>query len=109
MSNVCAHFYVLILVWLNDIHHYTPDNTPILLVGNKCDLATNRKVSTEQGQQLAEQLGLKFFESSAKTGDGVDTVFHDIAERIVASKVQLTNTEKKVDLKGKTSVSTCPC
>lgn len=96
-------------MWLNDIHHYTPDNTPILLVGNKSDLTSNRKVTSEQGQQLAEQLGLNFFESSAKTGDGVETVFHDIAAKIVDSRVQLTNTEKKVDLKGKTPISTCIC
>lgn len=37
-----------------------------LLVGNKSDLESNRQVKTEEGKTLAESLGIKFLETSAK-------------------------------------------
>lgn len=33
-----------------------------LLVGNKCDLATRRVVSFDQGKQFADSIGCKFIE-----------------------------------------------
>jgi len=41
---------------------------PGVLIGNKIDLETERQVSLEEGQQLAERLELAFFETSAKSG-----------------------------------------
>ena len=38
----------------------------MILVGNKCDMEEERVVSTERGMQLAEQLGVEFYETSAK-------------------------------------------
>lgn len=41
---------------------------PIILIGNKCDLADEyRQVSINNGQQLANKLSIPFFETSAKT------------------------------------------
>ncbi len=37
-----------------------------VLVGNKCDLETEREVSTEQGKKLAIEWGCPFMEVSAK-------------------------------------------
>jgi len=42
------------------------EDVPIILVGNKIDLADMRVISTEQGRQLAEKLGTMFIETSAK-------------------------------------------
>eukprot|EP00828_Plagiopyla_frontata_P013700 TRINITY_DN181_c0_g1_i5.p4 TRINITY_DN181_c0_g1~~TRINITY_DN181_c0_g1_i5.p4 ORF type:complete len:109 (+),score=22.31 TRINITY_DN181_c0_g1_i5:398-724(+) len=55
----------------------------LVLVGNKSDLNSTREISYEQGQDLAEQNGLKFFESSAKTGENVKEIFHTLAEQIL--------------------------
>ena len=38
----------------------------MILVGNKCDMEDERVISYERGKQLAEQLGIEFFETSAK-------------------------------------------
>ena len=35
-------------------------------MGNKCDMEEERVVSADRGKQLADQLGLHFFETSAK-------------------------------------------
>ena len=51
----------------------------VILVGNKCDMEEERVVSADRGKQLADQLGLHFFETSAKEninvkGNGPDWV-----------------------------------
>ena len=54
----------------------------IILVGNKDDLNTEREISTAEGQEFAEQNNLLFFETSAKTGHNIDTVFKESASII---------------------------
>ena len=54
------------------------------LVGNKCDLETERVVSRLEGQQLADELHCEFLETSAKTSHNVDVLFHHLAELIQA-------------------------
>ena len=46
-------------------------SVPCCLVGNKCDLVDDREVTTEEGQQLAKEIGSIFFETSAKSGQNV--------------------------------------
>jgi len=45
----------------------------VIIVGNKSDLE-NREVTFEQGKQLAEKLGVKFAEVSAKSNSNVDII-----------------------------------
>ena len=46
----------------------------VMLVGNKTDLTDKRRVSMEQGERRAKELGVLFIESSAKTGHNVKQV-----------------------------------
>ena len=50
---------------------------PIILVGNKCDLDNERKVSISEGKQLANQWESSFFETSAKENINVNEIFHE--------------------------------
>ena len=54
--------------WVKSIIDEKGDNFPIVLLGNKIDLEDKRKVSTKEGQNEADTLGLKFFEVSNKEG-----------------------------------------
>ena len=54
----------------------------MVLVGNKSDLDDRRQVNTEEGQELADKYGLRFYETSAKTGDNVEAIFLDSADEI---------------------------
>ena len=54
-----------------------------LLIGNKCDLEAQRQVPRAEGEELARSLGVRFFESSAKTGDNAAEVFVAMAEHLV--------------------------
>lgn len=40
------------------IKTYSWDNAQVILVGNKCDLEDDRLVATEDGQRLADELGM---------------------------------------------------
>uniref|UniRef100_A0A915D4Y6 small monomeric GTPase n=1 Tax=Ditylenchus dipsaci TaxID=166011 RepID=A0A915D4Y6_9BILA len=58
------------------------DQVPILLVGNKCDLAHQRQVQTQEGAGLAEFWSCPFAECSAKSAHNVNTVFAEIVREI---------------------------
>ena len=61
------------------------DKVPMVLAGNKCDLEDDRVVSTSQGQDLANQWGVTFLETSARKKIKVDDVFFDLVRQINAS------------------------
>ena len=60
--------------WLEDARQHASANMVIMLIGNKCDLAHRRAVSTEEGAQFAKENGLIFMETSAKTAQNVEDV-----------------------------------
>ena len=57
------------------IKTYSWDNAQVIMVGNKCDMEDERVVSYDRGKQLADQLGLEFFETSAKENVNVKVSF----------------------------------
>eukprot|EP01124_Arcella_intermedia_P005347 TRINITY_DN13149_c0_g2_i1.p1 TRINITY_DN13149_c0_g2~~TRINITY_DN13149_c0_g2_i1.p1 ORF type:complete len:192 (-),score=43.26 TRINITY_DN13149_c0_g2_i1:128-703(-) len=61
------------------------ENFPLVLVGNKCDLADQRVITTEQGEALATKFNAKFIEASAKTKINVDEIFHTLLRLIIAA------------------------
>jgi Ras-related protein Rab-2A len=57
----------------------------IMLVGNKGDLEHRRQVSKEEGQKFADEHGLIFLETSAKTAANVEEAFIQTAQKIYES------------------------
>jgi len=52
--------------WMQEIDKYAQENVLKMIVGNKCDMTDKRKVTLEEGQDLASQYGVFYFECSAK-------------------------------------------
>ncbi|EEB10525.1 RAB 3 and, putative [Pediculus humanus corporis] len=68
--------------WVTQIKTYSWDNAQVILVGNKCDMEDERVISFERGKQLSEQLGIEFFETSAKENINVKAVFERLVDII---------------------------
>ena len=68
--------------WLKEINDNAPEEIQKILIGNKCDL-NEREVTTEEGQKLAEENGMKFFETSAKNDINVKETFESITKDIL--------------------------
>jgi len=66
------------------------ERVPIILVGNKCDLASQREVDTAEGARLAQLWGCPFLEASAKERQKVDEVFIEIVREMNCQPVQKT-------------------
>lgn len=60
--------------WLEEARQNGNPNMTIMLIGNKSDLEHRRAVSTQEGQLFAQENGLVFLETSAKSASNVETV-----------------------------------
>ena len=69
--------------WIDTIKEEVSDKVNVILVGNKIDNNDNRKVTTEEGQKIANEYKLPFYETSAKTGDNINKAFNDLITRVV--------------------------
>jgi Ras-related protein Rab-1A len=70
--------------WMKEISRYASENVSKLLVGNKSDIEGKKVVTYEEGKELADQLGVKFLETSAKTAQNVEQAFLTMAGEIKA-------------------------
>ena len=84
--------------WVDNIKNFAPENAKFILVGNKCDLANERKVSYEEGENYAKNLNIKFFEASARDGTNVNELFFYLANEIYQDNKLKGKEEKKLKL-----------
>jgi len=63
------------------------ENIPFVLVGNKCDLDGKRNVTHDEASKLAEQWGVPYVETSAKTRLNVDKIFYDLMKDVYKRKL----------------------
>ncbi|KAI4755742.1 ras-domain-containing protein [Aureobasidium sp. EXF-3400] len=72
--------------WVKELQRQANENIIIALAGNKLDLVTEepdkRAVSTADAEQYAQEAGLLFFETSAKTAENVKELFTAIAKKL---------------------------
>lgn len=88
------------------------------MVGNKCDLTESRQVTTEDANDIAESLGVQYFETSAKDNINIKQTFDALVDEI--SEKMAESIEKNPNFKSKgtrlrdsttesTSSSGCGC
>ncbi|NWW22193.1 RAB17 protein, partial [Falcunculus frontatus] len=71
-------------LWLEELEkRFLPDEIVIALVGNKTDLAAEREVTTEEGEEFAQTKGLLFMETSAKSNHHVNDVFMGVVQELL--------------------------
>ncbi|KAL6059477.1 Ras- protein Rab-1A [Balamuthia mandrillaris] len=72
--------------WIGEIDQQHLSNVCKVIVGNKSDLVQKRVVTEKEARALAAKYKLEYFETSAKSGEGVQEAFTSLA----------TNTKRKV-------------
>lgn len=80
--------------WIRELQRQADPSIVIALCGNKADLAARRQVSQEEAQKYAEEEGLMWGETSAKSGEGVADIFTAIGVLSVMSLVTLGSSNR---------------
>ena len=80
--------------WISSIRqHVNEDNVSVALIGNKCDLVDEKLVSADEGEKMASEFGIPFWECSAKNSGSVEEAFLAMAksakDRIVVENQHL--------------------
>ncbi|CAG8615371.1 27214_t:CDS:2, partial [Dentiscutata erythropus] len=68
--------------WFEYIKQFVYEGASVILVGNKCDEVENKVITKEQGQALADEFKVKFFETSAKLDINVEEAFYTLVRDI---------------------------
>mmetsp|Transcript_23556 Transcript_23556/g.64978 ORF Transcript_23556/g.64978 Transcript_23556/m.64978 type:complete len:259 (+) Transcript_23556:214-990(+) len=73
--------------WVRNIEGNAPQTVNKILVGNKCDMESERQVPRADGEKLASEYGIKFYETSARSNTNVSEAFLTLATDVVARLV----------------------
>ena len=93
--------------WVDQIREEVSPKVSIILVGNKIDDEQGRKVKTEEGENMAKECGLSFFETSAKSGENIDSTFNELVKRTVEAYTKLDGQGAKLDSKKQKKKGCC--
>ena len=89
------HTFDTVSNWCNQIWEYQKKDFPIILLGNKCDLENERQVQREEGEQIANEKGIKFLETSNKNGININESVKELVDMILKNK----NSDSDEDIK----------
>jgi len=81
--------------WMAQIEQFAENVCNKVLVGNKCDLEDDRAVTRDEGEEMAKNYGINFYEASAKSNLNIAEAFGDLAKQVLKRKVYT----KKLDVK----------
>lgn len=70
--------------WYANVEQHASEGVNKILIGNKCDWDDKRVVSEAQARELAEEFGIDYLETSAKSSIRVDDAFFTLARQIKA-------------------------
>ena len=77
--------------WINSIKTNLGEKNiiiPIIIVGNKLDKEDMRDITREEAEKFAKENKYKYFETSAKTGEGVDDAIRDLVIQVLEKSEQ---------------------
>lgn len=93
--------------WLKEVNRYAAEGTVKLLVGNKSDRTADKVVTEAQAKEFADDLGIPFIETSAKSSKNVEEAFLTMAGELIRQRDSRggSNESIGIDLNGEKKVS----
>ena len=84
--------------WLSDLKTNAEEKISVVLVGNKTDLESERKITVEQGKEKAELFKLAFIETSALNGNNIEKAFNELISDVYKNHHELFEKQAKVEI-----------
>ncbi|CAL1263491.1 unnamed protein product [Larinioides sclopetarius] len=81
----CYESYSSLPKWIEELQKNADNNCVICIVGNKLDLEHKRAVDRNKAAHFAKSIGALYFETSAKTNEGIMDVFIHVARQMINS------------------------
>lgn len=82
--------------WVKIVDENAPSNVIKLLVATKCDLETKREVNTDEAMEYCKENNYrwsdKIMEISSKTGENVEEIFLEMAQKLAIRNLQVCET-----------------
>lgn len=70
--------------WVKELQSQADKDISIVLAGNKCDRESERQITMQDAVEYANLIGAGHYNTSAKSGKGVQELYSDIAKRVYA-------------------------
>ena len=82
--------------WVDNIkNNIELEHIEMILIGNKCDLEDERQVGLDEIVKKGEDFKIESFETSAKTGEGVEDAFETLFTKVLKKVYQKNKKSKK--------------
>ena len=91
--------------WLEEIERHGSTHCATVLIGNKTDLQSKRKVSEDEGLDFARKNKLDYIECSALNATNIDLVFETIAKKVLRERNKKEDSLTNTSLTGKNGES----
>ena len=75
--------------WMSEVQKFS--NHSVILIGTKKDLCNNRIINADQINAICREYNMPYFETSAKTGENIDSIFDKVCELSFEKKNENTN------------------
>jgi len=81
-----------IRTWHANVEQHASEGVNKILIGNKCDAEDKKVVSDQQGKELADELGIRYLNTSAKANINVEEAFFSLARDIKTRLIDTAST-----------------
>jgi Ras-related protein Rab-6A len=96
-------------MWISSFIDVVGAGSVIAIAGNKSDLTAEYQVTVEEGRSFASEKNAFFAATSAKTGDGVRELFHDLIAAVVRRKKESVDTRERQIGSSEGDADACGC
>lgn len=94
-----------VVSWIKELNDQADKNIVIVVAGNKCDMERERQIKKSDALEFCRTRNIRHFDTSAKTGAGVEEIFTELAQSIFAANTSATGGSRSGRKNRQTGVS----